>query len=111
MDPPYLPPTGPVTWQAASQKKAAEEAGSKVSYLSQDKEYLTLQLKSLEERVSNAEGRVAKEELATAEARAELARTKEALATASREAAAEYIVPEAHTQCPAARSIPLPSPH
>ena len=76
--------------EAARSSKAAEEETTRAAYLAQDKEYLTLQVRSLEERLASSEARLAKEEMQAAEMGAELARAKESLVVSSRDAAEEY---------------------
>ena len=75
---------------AARAEKAHEEAASRASYLSQDKEYLTLQLRTLEERTASAEARAAKEEMSAMEIGRQLAVAKEALMGNARDAAEDY---------------------
>ena len=74
----------------AKAKKEAEEEGRKAGYLLHDKEYLTIQCKSLEDRLAVSESRLSKEEAQCAEAQAQLAVAKEALVSTTRDAAEEY---------------------
>ena len=64
--------------------REAEEGTAKASYLAQDKEYLRVQVKSLEERLSGADGRVAKKEATIAELKAELSKARDDLLQMSR---------------------------
>ena len=75
---------------AAKMTKDAEEHESKAKYLAQDKEFLTLQLRAVEERVAAAEQRASREEAAAAEAQSELGKAKEALMRTAKENAEEY---------------------
>ena len=76
--------------EAARSSKAAEEETTRAAYLAQDKEYLTLQVRSLEERLASSEARLAKEEIQGAEMGAELAKTRASLVVSSRDAADDY---------------------
>ena len=61
-----------------------------MQYLTQDKEYLKVQVRSLEERLTTADARLAKEEGEMLELKAELSRAKEAQVVSSKEHAEEY---------------------
>lgn len=70
--------------------KRVEEAEATKTYLAQDKEYLRVQVASLEERSSVAEQRVAKKDASLAELKAELSRTKEELLQTAKGAAEDF---------------------
>lgn len=59
-----------------SATRAAEEATAKAGYLQSDKEYLSVSLKGMEERLGHAEQRLSKEEMERGQAVLELNRTK-----------------------------------
>lgn len=76
--------------EASRSARSAEESSAQVGYLTQDKEYLKVQVRSLEERLSTADARLAKEEGEMLELKAELSRAKQGQLESSKEHAEEY---------------------
>ena len=74
----------------ARSSRSAEESASQVSYLTQDKEYLKVQVKALEERLATSESRLAKEETEILDLKSELSRAREQQSASAKEHAEEY---------------------
>ena len=76
--------------EAEGAQKVAADAETRVGFLLKDKEFLSVQVRALEERHAASEARLAKRDSAIAELKGELARANEQAVSSTRGQAEEY---------------------